>query len=267
MICLDSKNSRRRTVGTVLLVIYACICAAIAAWQFASGARTLRAMRAAAAEIETETKTETAVQTAASPMPSAAASTAPTATPTATPTAAPTATACVHSYGEWVTVVAATATSNGLDTRECIYCGATEERVTNPTPTIDTSSGNESLKTMFEFINAERAAAGLAAVYYCSDIQSAADLRAAELNEYYDMQHNRPDGREAVTVFADLGITYTMAGENYTLGPPTAEMAMEAFMNSEGHRALILNANAKGVALSVAPNDEFGLSWVQIFVY
>lgn len=243
-------------MGTVLLVIYVCACAAIAVWQFASGARTLRAMRNAGAEKEASAQ--------------ASSTTSPvtlTVSPTATPTAVPTATACVHSYGEWVTVVAATATSNGLDTRECIYCGATEERVTNPTPTIDTSPGNESIKTMFELINAERAAAGLSAVYYCDDIQSAADLRAAELNEYYDMQHNRPDGREAVTVFADLGITYTMAGENYTLGPPTAELAMEAFMNSEGHRALILNANAKGVALSVAPNDEFGLSWVQIFVY
>lgn len=248
MICLDSKNSRRRIVGTVLLVIYVLICAALAAWQFASGAKTLRAMRAAGAET-------------ADILPSASPASSAESTPS------PAATECVHSYGEWVTVVPATATSNGLDSRECVYCGAVEERVTNPAPTIDTSPGNESIKTMFSLINAERTAAGLPEVYYCNDIQPAADLRAAELNEYYDMQHNRPDGREAVTVFADLGITYTMAGENYTLGPPTAELAMEAFMNSEGHRALILNANAAGVALSVAPNDEFGLSWVQIFVY
>ena len=245
---MDSKNSRRRIVGTVLLVIYVLICAALAAWQFASGAKTLRAMRAAGAET-------------ADILPSASPASSAESTPS------PAATECVHSYGEWVTVVPATATSNGLDSRECVYCGAVEERVTNPAPTIDTSPGNESIKTMFSLINAERTAAGLPEVYYCNDIQPAADLRAAELNEYYDMQHNRPDGREAVTVFADLGITYTMAGENYTLGPPTAELAMEAFMNSEGHRALILNANAAGVALSVAPNDEFGLSWVQIFVY
>lgn len=248
MIYLDSKNSRRRIVGTVLLVIYVLICAALAAWQFASGVKTLRAMRAAGAET-------------ADILPSASPASSAESTPS------PAATECVHSYGEWVTVVPATATSNGLDSRECVYCGAVEERVTNPAPTIDTSPGNESIKTMFALINAERTAAGLPEVYYCGDIQPAADLRAAELNEYYDMQHNRPDGREAVTVFADLGITYTMAGENYTLGPPTAELAMEAFMNSEGHRALILNANAAGVALSVAPNDEFGLSWVQIFVY
>lgn len=249
---MDSKNSRRRAVGVVLLVIYVLICAALAVWQFASGVKTLRAMGAVGTEAED-------ILPSASP--------APSTEPTPSPAASPAATACVHSYGEWVTVVPATATSNGLDSRECVYCGAVEERVTNPTPTIDTSPGNESIKTMFALINAERTVAGLPEVYYCDDIQPAADLRAAELNEYYDMQHNRPDGREAVTVFADLGITYTMAGENYTLGPPTAELAMEAFMNSEGHRALILNANAAGVALSVAPNDEFGLSWVQIFVY
>lgn len=250
---LNGKNSRRHAVGVVLLAIYILICAALAAWQFASGVKTLRAMRSTGADIDAA-----ALQTAQA---------APPSTSAPSPAVSPSSTPCAHVYGEWATVVPATATSNGLDSRECIYCGAVEERVTNPTPTIDTSPGNESIKTMFALINAERAAAGLPEVVYCEDIQPAADLRAAELNEYYDMQHNRPDGREAVTVFADLGITRTMAGENYTLGPPLAELAMEAFMNSEGHRALILNANAVGVALSVAPNDEFGLSWVQIFVY
>lgn len=254
VICLDNKNknNRRRSFGAVLLAIYILLCAALAAWQFASGVRTLRAMCAAGAWAGS-------VQTAVSPAPSDA--------PSPTPAAPPSPTPCVHSYGAWETIVPATATSNGLDSRKCIYCGAVEERVTNPSPTIDTSPGNESIKTMFALINAERAAAGLPEVCYCEDVQPAADLRAAELNEYYDMQHNRPDGREAVTVFADLGITRTIAGENYTLGPPTAELAMEAFMNSESHRALILNAGAAGVALAVAPNDEFGLSWVQIFVY
>lgn len=249
---LDSKNSRRRAVGVLLLAIYILICAVLAAWQFASGVKTLRAMRAPRAGAEVSRQVTAA---AFSPAPSGV------------PTLSPSPTPCAHLFGEWVTVVPSTATSNGLDSRECVYCGAFEERVTNPAPTIDTSPGNESIKTMFALINAERAAAGLTEVYYCDDVQPAADLRAAELNEYYDMQHNRPDGREAVTVFADLGITRTMAGENYTLGPPTAELAMEAFMDSEGHRALILNADAAGVALSVAPNDEFGLSWVQIFVY
>ena len=244
-----NQNKNNRALGIALLAIYAAGCVAVSVWQFCEGFSTLRDMARERAE--------------AAPAPTAAATAAPLAT--ATPSPSP-ADVCVHDYGEWETTVAATATSNGLDERVCALCGAAESRVTNPKPTIDTSPGNESVQEMFRLINEARIEAGLNEVYYCGDIQAAADLRAEELNEYYDMQHNRPDGREAVTVFYDLGITQTMAGENYTLGPPSAELAMTEFMNSEGHRELILNPNAKGVALAVAPNDEFGLAWVQIFV-
>lgn len=247
---MNQDNNKRRAWGTALLVIYIVGCLAVSVWQFYEGFATLGDMARASA--------------APSPTPVLAPTPAPTATPSPTPSPAPVA--CEHEYGEWETIVAATTTSNGLDERVCALCGAVESRVTNPKPTIDTSPGNESVQEMFRMINAARVEAGLSEVYYCEDIQSAADLRAEELNEYYDMHHNRPDGREAVTVFADLGITYTMAGENYTLGPPSAELAMEEFMNSVGHRELILYPNAKGVALAVAPNDEFGLAWVQIFV-
>lgn len=250
----NSKEKQRRTWGIILLTIYVAICLAVSVRQFAAGFNTLHIM----------------VQSTAAPTPTAEPTDTIVTVPT--PDVSPDGNAedafpsCAHQFGAWETVIAATPTSNGLDTRTCTLCGATESRETNPTPTIDTSPGNASIDEMFRLINEERAAAGLPAVYYCDDIQSAADLRAAELNEYYDMQHNRPDGREAVTVFSDLGITYSMLGENYTLGPPSAQLAMQEFMNSSGHRALILSESAAGVAISVAPNDEFGLSWVQIFV-
>ncbi len=247
-----NQDNKRRAWGTALLVIYIAGCLAVSVWQFYEGFATLGDMaRASAAPSPTA---------AADPTP------APTATPSPSPSPSTIPVVCAHAYGEWETIVAATTTSNGLDERVCALCGEVESRMTNPKPTIDTSPGNESVQEMFRLINAARAEAGLSEVYYCEDIQPAADLRAEELNEYYDMHHNRPDGREAVTVFYDLGITETMAGENYTLGPPSAALAMEEFMNSEGHRELILYPNAKGVALAVAPNDEFGLAWVQIFV-
>lgn len=243
-----NQNRKRRALGIALLSIYIAGCVAVSVWQFCEGFSTLRDMARERAE--------------AAPAPTAETSATPAAvTPSPSPAAV-----CAHEFGEWETTVAATATSNGLDERVCALCGAAESRVTNPKPIIDTSPGNESVQEMFRLINEARREAGLNEVYYCDDIQAAADLRAEELNEYYDMQHNRPDGREAVTVFYDLGITRTMAGENYTLGPPSAELAMAEFMNSEGHRELILHPEAEGVALAVAPNDEFGLAWVQIFV-
>lgn len=251
----DAKGA----LGTALLIIYVVLCLAVSIWLFYDGITTLHRIVLTKADLAASEAVEV------SPV-------LPTAFPTASvnievaPSPSPTVVQCEHEYGEWQTIVAATVTSNGQDERVCAKCGAVDKRVTNPKSTIDTSPGNESVREMFSLINAERTAAGLNEVYYCEDIQAAVDLRATELNEYYDMQHNRPDGREAVTVFYDLGISYTMAGENYTLGPQSAEQAMNEFMNSQGHRELILSPNATGVALCVAPNDEFGLAWVQIFV-
>lgn len=291
------SNNKRRTWGIILLALYAAGCIAVSVWQFSEGVSTLRSMQAAAPAaqaVDTErvgaiaspvavqsaeqtqapTLTLETVSPSAAPSPSPDVDSTPSVSPAVNaasasdaPSALPSPEAqCAHEYGAWATVVEATVTSNGMDERVCALCGAVESRITNPKPTIDTSPGNESLQEMFRLINAERAAAGLGEVYYCGDIQAAVDLRAQELNTYYDMQHNRPDGREAVTVFYDLGISYSMLGENFTLGPQSAEQAMAEFMNSDGHRALILSADAAGVALSVAPNDEFGLAWVQIFV-
>lgn len=258
---IKTRNGKdaKSALGTALLIIYVVLCLAVSIWLFYDGITTLHRIVLTKAELAASEAVEV------SPV-------LPTAFPTAsvnieaTPSPSPTAVQCEHEYGEWQTIVAATVTSNGQDERVCAKCGAVDKRVTNPKSTIDTSPGNESVREMFSLINAERTAAGLNEVYYCEDIQAAVDLRATELNEYYDMQHNRPDGREAVTVFYDLGISYTMAGENYTLGPQSAEQAMNEFMNSQGHRELILSPDATGVALCVAPNDEFGLAWVQIFV-
>lgn len=256
-----AKMNTRRMWGIILLAIYVALCLVISVWQFAEGFSTLRDMA------------QSTVEPTAQPLETPSATKTPDAQPTAYDTADATppvdeqaALSCAHEYGPWETVIQATTTSNGLDNRVCALCGAIDTRVTNSTPTIDTSPGNASIGEMFDLINAVREAAGLPTVYYCDDIQAAADLRAAELNEYYDMQHNRPDGREAVTVFYDLGITYSMLGENYTLGPQSTEQAMLEFMNSDSHRALIMSESAVGVAISVAPNDEFGLSWVQIFI-
>lgn len=254
---MDRRRKARQAWTRALTAIYVIACLAISAWQFYDGFTTLhdiiQACDKAVAEKPTISRSESS-------------SPALTLSPSPSLFPSPSVTECIHEYGEWTSVVSSTTTSNGLDERVCTLCGAVESRITNPKPTIDTSPGNESVQEMFRLINEARAAAGLSEVCYCDDIQAAADIRAAELNEYYDMQHNRPDGREAVTVFADLGITYTMVGENYTLGPPNAELAMTEFMNSDGHRELILYPNATGVALAVAHNDEFGLAWVQIFV-
>ena len=160
-----------------------------------------------------------------------------------------------HSFGKWQTVKAPTTTSEGTEKRTCSVCGVSETRKIAKLPSDNISFREEVLS----LVNEERTKRGLSPLTYCYEAQKAADLRADEIQKSF--AHTRPDGRDCFSVFDDLKIDRFMCGENIAYGYPTPEDVMEAWMNSEGHRANILNKNAKEIAVSMKNNY-----WVQIFV-
>ena len=54
---------------------------------------------------------------------------------------------------------------------------------------------------------------------------------------------------------------YSAAGENIALGQRSPEQVVNAWMNSEGHRANILNARFEYIGVGYADNE----GWVQLF--
>lgn len=160
-----------------------------------------------------------------------------------------------HSFGNWQTVKAPTTTSEGTEKRTCSVCGVSETKKIAKLPAGNTNFQQEVLS----LVNEERTKRGLSPLTYCYEAQKAADLRAEEIQKTF--AHSRPDGRDCFTVFDDLKINRFMCGENIAYGYPTPEDVVIAWMNSEGHRANILNKNAKELAVSMKNNY-----WVQIFV-
>ena len=79
--------------------------------------------------------------------------------------------------------------------------------------------------------------------------------------------HTRPDGRNFGTAITDLGITYRGAGENIAWGQKTPEAVMNAWMNSEGHRANILNPNFKKLGVGYRTDSQRTPYWTQLFTY
>lgn len=116
---------------------------------------------------------------------------------------------------------------------------------------------------VFALINQYRAENGASALTYRSDVQAAANLRAQELITLFS--HTRPDGTSCFTALNAFGIAYRTAGENIAAGHPDAASVMTGWMNSEGHRANILNTSFTGVAIGIAEQDGY-LYWVQLFV-
>ncbi len=103
-------------------------------------------------------------------------------------------------------------------------------------------------REILALINEERARQSLAPLSASTTLQAASDLRAQEL--FASFSHTRPNGQSCFTALSDAGVSYRSAGENIALGYADAPSVVTAWMNSEGHRANILNASFVHVGVS-----------------
>lgn len=119
---------------------------------------------------------------------------------------------------------------------------------------------------VIRLVNEERKKAGLNPLEKNEKMMSAAAVRAEEINEVFG--HTRPNGKACKTVLEELGYEGDYAGENIAGGQKTPEKAVQAWLNSEGHRNNALNPNAKytGVGFLHKVNGSYTYyNWVQIF--
>lgn len=116
-----------------------------------------------------------------------------------------------------------------------------------------------------KLVNEERAKAGLAEVTLDKKIEAAALVRAKETEQSFS--HTRPNGTSFSTALKEQGVTYRGAGENIAWGQKTPEDVMRAWMNSEGHRANILNAKFTKIGVGYYRNAQGRNYWTQLFTY
>lgn len=123
---------------------------------------------------------------------------------------------------------------------------------------------HEYARRVVDLVNEERAKAGLSEMKLDMDVTAAADVRAREIKQSFS--HTRPDGSSFSTVLQQQGVSYRGCGENIAWGQRTPEQVMNGWMNSEGHRANILNKNYKNIGVGFY--QENGVNyWVQLFTY
>jgi uncharacterized protein YkwD len=118
---------------------------------------------------------------------------------------------------------------------------------------------------VLDLTNAQRALAGCAALRPDSRLQTAAIAHSADMKARGYFAHDSPDGvtpwqRIEATGYADP------SAENIAMGQPTPQDVVDAWMNSPGHRANILNCSSKAIGVGV----QFGADgpwWTQDFGY
>lgn len=130
------------------------------------------------------------------------------------------------------------------------------------TPVEETSSQAEQV---VKLVNEERTKAGLPALTVNADITTAANVRANEIKRVFS--HTRPDGSSFSTALKEQGVSFRGSGENIAWGQKSPEQVMNAWMNSAGHRANILNKNFKNIGVGHYQDENGTNYWVQLFTY
>jgi len=132
-------------------------------------------------------------------------------------------------------------------------------------PGQSTDQGNSYIQQVIGLVNEERAKAGLPPVAEASDVASAAAVRAKEISGSFS--HTRPNGSYYNTALDEMGVKYWGSGENIAYGQTTAAEVMNGWMNSQGHRANILNASYTKIGVGYYEGSNGVKYWVQLFTY
>ena len=81
--------------------------------------------------------------------------------------------------------------------------------------------------------------------------------------EYFS--HTNPDGRSPFDRMTAAGYKYSLAAENIAAGQTTPHSVIDAWMNSPGHRANILNCGLTEIGVGYATGGSYRHYWTQAF--
>ncbi|WP_325535473.1 CAP domain-containing protein [Sporomusa sp.] len=140
---------------------------------------------------------------------------------------------------------------------------------TKPTPSVpqapNVSGVTADEKLAFNLLNADRAANGLPPLKLNLAVTAVAERHAQDEIDRNFFAHVNPDGKSPFDRMRSAGISFGYAGENLAINL-NVTAAEQAFMNSPGHRANILNPNYKQVGIGVKYSPQGSVYVVQNFI-
>ncbi|MFF0187906.1 CAP domain-containing protein [Streptomyces sp. NPDC005244] len=140
---------------------------------------------------------------------------------------------------------------------------ATKAPATKAPVTVSAETAAEA--EVLKLVNDERSKVGCSPVSANSALSDLAQSFSEDMAARDFFDHTDPSGLSPWDRAAQAGIT-SLGGENIARGQTTAEAVMEAWMNSPGHRANILNCDFKTLGVG-AHFGSGGPWWTQDFGY
>lgn len=129
-------------------------------------------------------------------------------------------------------------------------------------PTVDTSVSSYE-REVVRLVNAERAKRGLNELTYDWQLSRVARYKSQDMRDNNYFSHTSPTYGSPFQMMKNFGISYRTAGENIAKGQATPAAVVNAWMNSSGHRANILNSSFTHIGVGYVADGRY---WTQMFV-
>lgn len=116
---------------------------------------------------------------------------------------------------------------------------------------------------VIRLVNEIRVENGLKALTYDWELSRVARFKSQDMKDLGYFAHNSPIYGTPFQMIKNFGISYRSAGENIAKGYATPQAVVNAWMNSSGHRANILNANFTRIGVGYVADGNY---WTQMFL-
>ena len=128
-----------------------------------------------------------------------------------------------------------------------------------------TSNLSSDEQEVFNLINQQRTNNGLQALKIDKEVQNVARIKAKDMVDNNYFSHTSPTYGSPFDMLNSFKVYYKTAGENIA-GNSSNSGAVNAWMNSSGHKANILNGNFNYTGIGVMKGSQYGKIYVQMFI-
>lgn len=143
----------------------------------------------------------------------------------------------------------------------------TDDNVNIPETDNDSSVDNEALheyeKEVIRLVNEIRIQNGLNAFETDVNLSRVARIKSQDMKDNNYFSHTSPVYGSPFDMMKKFGISYRTAAENIAKGQRTPQDVVNAWMNSDGHRANILNSSFNKIGVGYVNDGNY---WTQMFI-
>ncbi len=118
-------------------------------------------------------------------------------------------------------------------------------------------------KEVIRLVNEIRAENGLRELTYNWELCRVARYKSQDMKDNRYFSHTSPVYGSPFQMMKSFGISYKTAGENIARGQATPSAVVNAWMNSSGHRANILNASFTEIGVGYVASGNY---WTEMFI-